>query len=279
MALSTGHSISVAEIVIYTPFLSIGVWLSIRHGFGRNAGWLYLILFSLIRLIGSALELATINNPLAFGLYVGYGTMQGIGLSALLLILLGLLSRALANIRSSGKAFVEPLHLRLVQTLVLVALILGIVGGVKSGTGGVQSLNQSGIPSLKITNETKAGLALMIVAYAIICAATVVIGVQLRTMEESERKIIPAVAASLPFVLVRIIYSCIGTYGGNTDFRTFTGDLWIFLGMSVIMEMVVVLICEVTGLLLRRIPRGHPLHNNEHQMKVGPQHENHHNNV
>jgi hypothetical protein len=249
MAITDHNRISIAVVVIYTPFLLGGIYLSIRHGFGRNAGWLYLILFSLIRLIGAALDLATINQPTNIGLYVGSATLQNVGVSALILVLLGLIGRALASIQKTTRTVITPQHLRLVQTLVLVGLILGIVGGSKSSS----SFQQTG--TLQSNSESTAGLGVIIAGYAILCASTILIATQVNYAEAGERRLIAAVGLSLPFVLVRLIYSCIGTFGNDKNFKPITGNVWIQLGMAVIMEMIVVLICEAVGFTLKKIPK------------------------
>src|SRR5687768_9229174 len=62
MGLTQIDAISVAILIIYLPLLFIAILLAYRHGFGRNAGWLYLVLFSFVRILGSSLELATISS-------------------------------------------------------------------------------------------------------------------------------------------------------------------------------------------------------------------------
>jgi hypothetical protein len=53
-----GVGVSIAEIVFYVPSLCIAGLLAFRHGLGRNAGWLFLIIFCLARIIGPAIQLA-----------------------------------------------------------------------------------------------------------------------------------------------------------------------------------------------------------------------------
>ncbi|KAG0648668.1 hypothetical protein D0Z07_4626 [Hyphodiscus hymeniophilus] len=45
-------SVSIAEIAVYLPALIIACCLAICHGFSRNSGWIFLIVFCLARIIG-----------------------------------------------------------------------------------------------------------------------------------------------------------------------------------------------------------------------------------
>lgn len=133
MTLSQTNQVAIAVLCVYVPALAIAVLLAVRHGFRRSAGWLYLVLFCLIRVVGASMQLATINDPTNTSLYVGAFTLNSIGLSALILIMLGLTSRLVESIQQSQNVLVNPRSLRLVQTVVMVGLILGIVGGTRMG--------------------------------------------------------------------------------------------------------------------------------------------------
>ncbi len=124
------NAIAIAQICFYTPSLAVAVFLASRHGFGRNAGWLYLVIFSVARILGASLGLAASHNdPTNLGLSIGAATLQSIGLAPLVLVMLALVSRVLESIRYARDTFVTPRHLRFVQLVVIVALILGAVGG------------------------------------------------------------------------------------------------------------------------------------------------------
>ncbi|KAI0793359.1 hypothetical protein C8Q75DRAFT_804178 [Abortiporus biennis] len=51
--------VDIAEIIVYLFFLATSIILVLRYGFNRRAGWLPILIFSLIRIIGAALHLAT----------------------------------------------------------------------------------------------------------------------------------------------------------------------------------------------------------------------------
>ncbi|KAI2471446.1 hypothetical protein F4781DRAFT_386919 [Annulohypoxylon bovei var. microspora] len=246
MALTERDNISIAQIIIYVPALVIAVLLSIRHGFGRSAGWFYLIIFSLARIIGASLELATISDPQNVSLRIGAATLQNIGLSPLIMLQLGLLGRALGSIRKTTTAFVTEQRLRLVQLIALVGLILGIVGGTQSG----ESYGNTGVYT--ISTLSQAGTGITIAAYVLLVIATVAVAMQLSYIEEGEKRLVLAVGLSLPFILVRLAYSGETVFGHNPDFSQLTGNVNVQLGMAVIMEMIVITIVEAIGMTLHK---------------------------
>ncbi|KAI0127428.1 hypothetical protein BJ170DRAFT_595302 [Xylariales sp. AK1849] len=251
MALTEENGISVAEICFYIPSLFIAIWLCISHGFGRNAGWLYLIFFSLVRIIGSALSLATISDPKNVSLYIGAAVLANIGLSSLILVELGLLGRALASIRKATSTILNESQMRLIQLVLLVGPgILGAIGGSQAGTDD----SKTG----KYTSQTlsKVSMGLMIAGYVLTVLAALKVARQISYAEPGEKRIMLAVALSLPFVLVRLTYSAESIYGNNSNFNQRTGNINIRLGMSVIMEMFAVAIVESVGFTLRKVPKG-----------------------
>ena len=82
-----------AELVVYIPALFTAAYISHRHGFGRNAGWIFLVVFSLIRIVGSCFQIEVASKPTK-NLLIATSIINSIGLSLLLLATLGLISRA-----------------------------------------------------------------------------------------------------------------------------------------------------------------------------------------
>lgn len=252
------NKISIAQEVVYAPALAIAIVLAIRHGFGRSSGWLYLIIFSLMRMIGAALQLATINDPTNIGLVTGAATVQSVGLSALILVMLGLLNRVLESIREHRDTIVTPRHIRIVQLLVLVALILGIIGGSKMGDI-ISNAVKSGNLNYTLPKESVIGLALMVAAFGILALVSAMTAFQVSSAAPGEKRLLLAIFLALPFVLVRLIFSAEATFDNNPDFRSFGGTSKypdLLLGMSVIMEIIAVVILEVVGLTLQKVPKG-----------------------
>ncbi|KAK3380341.1 hypothetical protein B0T24DRAFT_190916 [Lasiosphaeria ovina] len=253
--------IAIGTIVVYVPALAVAVTLALRHGFGRNAGWLFLVVFSVARILGSALQLATINDPTNVGLIVGAATLLSIGISALVLVMLALIGRVLGGIarQGTGYAVVEPRTLRLVQLVVLVGLILGIVGGTKLGDAVSKAFDGQAQgqapPAYSIPAESKAGLGLLIAGYAILVGVTLAAAAHVGHVAAGERRLLLAVGLALPFLLVRIVFSAMATFGSDPNFRSFGGSPnypHYLIGMAIVMEMATVAIIEAVGLTLQK---------------------------
>ncbi|KAI0446105.1 hypothetical protein F4803DRAFT_505630 [Xylaria telfairii] len=249
MELTTHSIISIVQIIFFLPSLAVAIFLCVRHGFGRNAGWLLLLTFSLIRIIGASLQLATIAQPQNVGLYIGSLTLQGIGLSGFLIMMLALLNRVLESIEKNRSTVLNPRLLRLVQLLVLVSLILGAVGGSNAGS----SYAETGV--YQISDLSQAGIALIIVGFVLLVFATAVVGMNASYADPGEKRVVLAVALSLPFLFVRVLYSAIGTFQPNSSFSLTRGSVYTFLGAAVIEEFIIVLIVEAMGLTLQVRPK------------------------
>ena len=100
MSLTYREGISVLVLIAYLVAFFVGAWLSLNHGFRKSAGWIYLVILSIVRIIGSSTELATISNPTK-DLYVTSAVCFSIGLGPLVLVSLGLLSRVFVTSLSS----------------------------------------------------------------------------------------------------------------------------------------------------------------------------------
>lgn len=251
MAISYRDGIAIGEIIFYVPALAIAILLAIRHGFGRNAGWLFLVLFTLARVLTGALQLATINAPPSslVGLYIGVSILQGIGISQLELVCLGLLSRILVNINKYHTTFLSPRYSRLTQVITIVALILGIVGGVNASN----SLAETGVYTVQTISQVS--VALFIVVFALLVLGTIATSFSVSHAEKGEKRLLLAVALVLPFMLVKLVYSAISVLGHSASFNSLTGDPTIFLCMSFLMEVITVIIFEAMGITLRKIPK------------------------
>lgn len=247
MALTERDGISIAEICVYAPALIIAIFLCIRHGFGRSSGWIYLIIFSLARLIGASMQLATISQPTNLSLYIGAAVLANVGLSPLILVMLGLLSRALTSIRKSVQTFISERMLRLVQLVVLVGLILTSVGGSTAGND-YASTGVFTTPPL-----SKAGMGLLVAGFCLTVISLVQVALQISHAEPGEKRLCLAVGLALPFVLIRLIYAAASVFSGNPTFNLLSGNINLQLGMSVIMEMFAIAIIEGLGLTLRKV--------------------------
>lgn len=240
--IGTYDEIAIAEIVIYSAFIFPAVYLCYKHGLARSAGWRFLVILCLVRLIGSSMHLATISDPTNTDLYVGWQVLNGLGLGPLILMLLGLLSRCFDSINQQREVINAKIQ-RAVQLLMLVGMILLIVGGTQS-TYTIEGSKAS----IDYSDLSKAGIALMIIVLALVALGAVLALKNQGYIAQGDRRILIAVFASLPFVIVRLVYACVLILGNMR------GSAWLYLGAGVIMEMAVVLICEIVGLTLAKAP-------------------------
>lgn len=256
MTLTYRNGVSIGEIAIYSIGLPIAVLLSIRHGFGRSSGWFFLIIFCLARIIGPAMQLATINAPTNTSLYTGYAILNNVGLSPLLLAALGFLSRLLDSIHRRHNTMLSTHILKGVEIIIIVGLILGIVGGINASDAYTKSLN-AGVTNAPYHPGTlsKVGTALFIVSYVATVIFTIVISFSVPHAEAGEKRLFYAVAIALPLLLIRLIYSCLSTFSTNVNFNLLKGNTTALLCMALLEELVVVAVFETMGLSLKKLPK------------------------
>ncbi|KAF4454101.1 hypothetical protein F53441_3338 [Fusarium austroafricanum] len=243
-SLNSHDDIAIAEIVVYTFLLFGALFLCKIHGFSRNAGWFYIVILSLARIIGSGLLLGTVNDPSNTSLYVGWITLNGLGLGPLILINLGLLGRCFESIKRSGGTGVQIVYQRAIQLLMLVAVILISVGSANSN----YTLNGA-TPKIQYSTLSKVGIILMIVVLVLVVGQFILALSNQSYIAHGERRLLIAIGASLPFMIVRLGYACALILGGHKQ------DTWLYLGAAVIMEMMVAIICEAVGFTLPKAPQ------------------------
>ena len=249
MTLDYRNKVSIAVIAFYVPILLLAIYLLVRQGLHRNAGYVYIVMFSIARILGSGLELGTESDPSNKSLYVGYAVLVSIGLSPLLLSIMGILGRVLESIKRTKQVVLNEMYLYGIHIIVILALILSIVGINKLPDGAIFS-GQYSQPK-----ESIASSALFIVAYVLIAAVTAYLGLHISSARAEEKRLLIGVFLSLPFLLVRLIYSCVATLGNVHSFNAFTGEVTIFLCMALIEEYITVFIYEACAITAGPFPQ------------------------
>lgn len=206
-----------------------------------------MIIFTLARLLQASLQLATLAAPTNKSIYIAVFILLGIAVSPLELTTLGLLSRLISNINRTRQTLITTRHIQLVQLVNAVGLILSIIGGNQSG----ESFGNTGQYTPKTL--TKVGLALFIVSYVAILLSTAYLATQSKFTGHGEHRVLIAVVLSLPFMLVRIIYSSVGTFGGVHKFSLLGGSETILLCMGLLMEFCIVAVYEGIGVTLKKV--------------------------
>lgn len=146
---------------------------------------------------------------------------------------------------SNGRGF-QPRLLALLGTVLLVGLILGAVGG---------SQYSEKTPPGSHNTLIQVSVILYLVGFAGECLVTLYSFANYRVIIPGDHRILIAVALSLPFLAVRIIYSLISVFGDNPDFNSFSGSVIIFALMAVMEEFIIVILYLAAGLLAPKIQR------------------------
>nr|OQO17116.1 hypothetical protein B0A51_16210 [Rachicladosporium sp. CCFEE 5018] len=246
-----GHGIlSIIETAFFSPILLLSIFLCLRHGFRRESGWLYLLLLSLLHLIGSACLLySETQHSTNKNLYITYYVCNSVGTAPLLLLALFQVMRINTGMQDKGmpRTFFRP-----VQLISLVALIVAIVGSTDFGSSNPKDAQQGATMS-------KVSAALFLVVYVAIAAITLLTLSRSSHVLAVEHKLLYACVAALPFLLVRIVYSAaVGFTSSKTSpFYRFGVSIWVQAFMQFAMEAVIVIMFMIAGLLTPKADEQH----------------------
>lgn len=89
--LTEREDIAIAQLAIYVPSIFIAIYVSFRHDFVRQRGWVYLVIFGRLRTAGTAIEILSVKHPTSRTDATWAAILRSIGLSSLRLAALGLL--------------------------------------------------------------------------------------------------------------------------------------------------------------------------------------------
>ena len=249
MALTNRAILDVVVIIYYSPTLLLAAWLLKKHGFSRQMGWLYLVLLALLRLIGGGTGIAAAQNP-SEGLVETTDICWSIGISPLFLAWLGIIGRVNDGMHNYQ---VPKRILQLMPLPIVVGLILGIVGGTKQFDTNPSSRSEG-------QDFTEAAIILYLVSLIMLTVVTVFIFTRIGRVLETDRRLLFAALASIPFLFVRIIYSLIADFDhGSSIFSIIsTRDAAVVVQaiMSVLMEFIVVALYITAGLTTAALPNG-----------------------
>ncbi|KUJ18921.1 uncharacterized protein LY89DRAFT_582774 [Mollisia scopiformis] len=247
---STSEAIAYAEICVYIPTFILTLFVVFRHGFKRQAGWIYLAIFSLIRVAGAGFKIAQSHNPTNKTDIEWAAILQSVGLSPLLLASMGLLKRVnvaansgIANIITK-RATAHSRRSRVIQIAALptmIALALAIIGGTDEADSDASDIS-NGKKYMKIA------VIMFFCIYLLLCALTVITMTDVGNAPRGEKRIYIAVLAALPLLAVRLLYSILAAFVNNNDFSIFGGKPLIQLFMAIIEEFVIVLFYTLVGL-------------------------------
>ncbi|KAK6580837.1 hypothetical protein PZA11_006325 [Diplocarpon coronariae] len=239
MSFSDQNILSVVIIAFYSP--------------PPNTGFLFLIFFSLIRIAGAAVELATIHyssSPQAAGILQTVALVLSFtGVSPLLLATLGLLYRVRFGMVKIYPTTIKPLHLVLLRLPVMAGLVLCDEGAIDFGS------RFAATSRFEVPLTSRVGVVLFLVVSLATTSVTLVLLKMRSRFDVGDRYVLYAIASSLPFIFARLIYGILGAYAADPEFGFFQGSVLLMGCMSVLPEMLVVVIYSILGVLLpRRVP-------------------------
>ncbi|KAJ4366959.1 hypothetical protein N0V83_007489 [Neocucurbitaria cava] len=226
--------VALIELIFYIPTSLLALVACLRHGFHRSSGWIYTLILCTVRIAGAICQFLSHNNSHSEGLIRATVIIDSIGLSPLLLATLGLLHRLVSFINAKSTPTITLKHIRILQLLIMVSLILSIVGGTSSTTqpnGTVQAATTS-----------KVGTILYIVAFAGLVFVYFVSASKLSIVPNKERRVSIAIVVALPLILIRLIYSACAVFSHSHVFSLATGSMVVRALMAIIEEFIVVAI-------------------------------------
>jgi len=236
--------VAILQVIVYFPALFCAVMLCLRHGFKRSSGWVLLVTFSALRLAGAISQLVTINSPTNVHAITAAIICDSIGLSPLTLLSVGLLARLNRFVR-------RPVSVRIFSLLSLISVV-GLALGIY---GGVHAANTATSLHFSINGYSKAAVLIFTAIYVVVVGIFVILALQVGQVERGERRLVLAVALSVPFIATRLIYALIADFANSAAFNIYDGNTTIYLCMAVLEEIIVVLICIPIGFSLKKLPR------------------------
>ena len=248
MGLTNREDLDIVQLVYYGIATPLIAYLLFQHGFARQIGWLYLAVLALLRIIGAATGIASVKTP-SEGLIETTLICTSVGISPLLLSLLGILGRLSQGMKGQG---VSQRLERLIHIPILVGLIMAIIAGTKEFSADA-STRHDGYTMLKVA----------VLLYLVGLLALAVVAFQTfrrkQFILDGEMRLLTVSLLSLPFLLVRIIYSIISAFSQGSNTFSIISDtnraVVIQAIMSVLMEFSVVALFIAAGVTVRRIPR------------------------
>lgn len=252
MAITYRDGVFIAVLIIYVPALVVATYLMFRHGIRnfRSSVWRFVVTFALIRVLTACFQLATIASPTNYSLYVGYVTLISIAISVLECAALAFLRELVVDTKKTVSGVPLAKWLTRAQLFTTVGLILGVAGGILTN----EDYGKTGV--YKPSSVSKVSIAFFIVSFAVILLVTVMAWSSTGSAGHG-RLVLMTVAFSLPFLLVRIIYSAISIFANAVDFSAISGSVTTLLCMALIEEIVVVVAYEAVGLVMPVPPKHH----------------------
>lgn len=241
MALSNRAILDVIELVYYIPAVVLSFLVAIKHGLGRQLGWIFLTILSLLRIISASTGIAYEGDPPNSTLGEVTVILNTVGLSPLLLVWLGLIKRVNQN---GNRNKISPGILEAINFPVIIGLILAIYGGTKIFSSSTNAVNNG----LKFSEAAAIVFLLTLILLGVI---TIYTSFHSQDIPRGERPLLFASVLGIPFLFVRVLYLLVVDF--DWSYNTFglisTSNRVVIVDavMAVLMEFVVVSIYLMAG--------------------------------
>ncbi|GAK63846.1 uncharacterized protein PAN0_003c2055 [Moesziomyces antarcticus] len=221
----------------------------VRHGRGRTVGFISLLIFSLVHLVGNVMLVVEYKTNYASITATVWGyILQSIGLSFLVSSSIGFYTRACGLLDADDKTGRVAKLLNLVNLAALVCVITGYTSTDFTNAQG-EMIN----PKLPV--QTKVGALLYVGLIAVIAGLA---AVRLARASIGEAKLIRlALLVALTFMLVRAGYAVYATFKGTILVPT---NVWVKLVLQYIAEFLALATYTALGFLLDRAPQASEIH-------------------
>lgn len=250
MGLDSRSIVYIVQVIFFVPALLASIFVAFKQGMGRNALWIYLVLLSILRIVGGGTGVASQYYPDSQGVVETSVICSTVGLSPLLMGWLSVLGRI--NDGMSAKRFNSTILL-LLHLPVLAALALAIYGGTNLFDDDPSKVHDA-------LTYTKAGVLIFVALLALIALINVYFLLHKRYTLLGEHKLIYAGILVTPFLMVRIIYSILADFNwGNSTIFSLSSDshkaVVVEAIMFVLMEFIVVIIWLLAGFFTKPVPK------------------------
>ena len=256
-SLDTRGKIAAAEIAFYFPIAVLSAYLLFRYALRRDAGWLFLFLFSLARMAtGATLVAAQMTTPTNIKLFLATYILDYAGILPLLFSSLGFIGMAGQHTYSENPRVATAL--RLTGLLGLAGLGLVVAGGVLGNP-------QTPSKETMATALRRAGTCLYAATYVVLFITHIGAWTYRWHLRSYRRSLLFGISTALPFLGVRIAYAILSTWSSNDLFGTklssnnilakfnpITGNWILYLVMDLVMEFVVAVLYLFSSTVLAR---------------------------
>ncbi|KAK4903322.1 hypothetical protein LTR27_000253 [Elasticomyces elasticus] len=239
--------LAAVEVAFFGPAFLIGLFVVFRHGFSKQVGYIYIIVLSILRIVGASATLdMEVTNKYSDSLLTTAAICSAVGTAPLLLAMMGFLERINKGMEHKGISLMifRPLHL-----ISLAALIIAIIGGTDkmSASAGNQKTGK---------DLGKAGAMLF---FGILLALTIITLFNVtntRYVLSHEKNLLRACVIALPFLAVRIAYTIASAFSKKGGLFYYADvNIYVQAFMQFAMEAIVVCIFITAGVLTPKMEK------------------------